>query len=172
MEVTCPRSHWNSIHASTAHALNGSIYLSFLFFFSDSASFLNKWRELPGGSVEKNLPAMQKQPQETGVRSLSGEDPLEEEMAAYSSVLAWRVPWMEESSGLQSLGSQRGRHNWSDSARMYTQMGISGLSRNFPPTRVWKPALSSWARKVSRPPEGQARGWTASVCSKVKSNSL
>ena len=54
---------------------------------------------------------MQKQPQETGVRSLGGKDPLEEEMAAYSSVLAWRVPWMEESGGPQSVGSQRGRHD-------------------------------------------------------------
>ena len=39
------------------------------------------------------------------------EDPLEEEMATHSSILAWRIPWMEEPGGLQSTGSQRVRHN-------------------------------------------------------------
>ena len=55
----------------------------------------------------KNLSAMQ----ETQVRSLSGEDPLEKEMATHSSVLAWRIPWSEEPGGLQSMGSQRVRHD-------------------------------------------------------------
>ena len=41
------------------------------------------------------------------VRSLGWEDPLEEEMAAHSSVLAWRIPWMEEPGRLESIGSQR-----------------------------------------------------------------
>ena len=50
----------------------------------------------------KNLPAMQ----ETSVRSLGGEDPLEEGMAAHSSVLAWRIPWTEGPGGLQTMGSQ------------------------------------------------------------------
>ena len=45
--------------------------------------------------------------QETRVRFLSQKDPLEEEMAILSSILAWRIPWMEEPGGLQSLGSQR-----------------------------------------------------------------
>ena len=45
--------------------------------------------------------------QETQVWSLGQEDPLEEEMATHSSVLAWRVPWTEEPGGLQSMGSQR-----------------------------------------------------------------
>ena len=40
------------------------------------------------------------------VRSLGGEDPLEEEMATHSGILAWRIPWMEEPGGLQSMGSQ------------------------------------------------------------------
>ena len=39
------------------------------------------------------------------------EDPLEEEMAAHSSILAWRIPWTEEPGGLQSMGSQRVEHN-------------------------------------------------------------
>ena len=48
---------------------------------------------------------------ETWVRSLGGEDPLEKEMAAHSSTLAWRIPWTEEPGGLWSMGSQRVRHN-------------------------------------------------------------
>ena len=51
----------------------------------------------------KNLPAMQ----ETQVKSLGQKDPLEEDMATYSSILAWRIPWTEEPGGLQSIGSQR-----------------------------------------------------------------
>ena len=50
----------------------------------------------------KNLPAMQ----ETQVQSLGREDPLEKGMTTHSSILAWRVPWSEESGGLQSMGSQ------------------------------------------------------------------
>ena len=51
----------------------------------------------PGGSVVKNLPAMW----ETGVRSLSQEDPLEEEMATHSRILAWTIHWTEQPGGLQ-----------------------------------------------------------------------
>ena len=53
------------------------------------------------------MPAMQK----TQVRSLGREDPLEKEMATHSSILAWRIPWMEELGGLQSTGLQRVGHN-------------------------------------------------------------
>ena len=45
--------------------------------------------------------------QETWVRSLSQEDPLEEEMATHSSIFAWKIPWTEESGGLQFMGSQK-----------------------------------------------------------------
>ena len=54
----------------------------------------------------KNLPAMQ-ETQEKQVQSLGQEDPLQEEMASHSSILAWRIPWTEETGGLQSMGSQR-----------------------------------------------------------------
>ena len=54
----------------------------------------------------KNLSAMQ-ETQDTQVRSLGWEDPLEEEMATHSNILAWRIPWTEEPDGLQSMGSQR-----------------------------------------------------------------
>ena len=56
----------------------------------------------PGGSDVKNPPAMQ----ETWVRSLGWEDPLEEGMATHSSTLAWRIPRTEEPGGLQSTGSE------------------------------------------------------------------
>ena len=46
------------------------------------------------------------------VQSLGQEDPLEKEMATYSSIFAWRIPWTEEPGGLQSMGSQRVRHDW------------------------------------------------------------
>ena len=49
--------------------------------------------------------------QETQVRSLVWEDPLEKDMATHSSILAWRIPWIEKSDGLQSMGSQRVRNN-------------------------------------------------------------
>ena len=59
----------------------------------------------PGGSVVKNLPAKQ----ETQVQSLGGEDPLEEDMATHSRILAWEIPWTEEPGGLQSMGFQKSR---------------------------------------------------------------
>ena len=49
--------------------------------------------------------------QGTWVRSLGQEDPLEEGMATHSSILAWRIPWTEEPGRLQSMGSQKVRHN-------------------------------------------------------------
>ena len=55
----------------------------------------------------KRLPPMQ----ETRVRSLGWEDPLEKEMVTHSSILAWRIPWMEKSGRLQSTGSQRVGHD-------------------------------------------------------------
>ena len=55
----------------------------------------------------KNLPAVQN----TWVLSLGWEDPLEKGMATYSSILAWRIPWTEDSGGLQSWGHKEVRHN-------------------------------------------------------------
>ena len=57
----------------------------------------------PGGSVVQNLPAVQ----EMQAQFLGQEDPLEKRMATHSIILAWRIPWMEEPRGLQSIGSQR-----------------------------------------------------------------
>ena len=57
----------------------------------------------------KNLPANAGDARD--IRSLGQEDPLEEEMATHSSILAWKIPWTEESGGLQFMGSQRVRHD-------------------------------------------------------------
>ena len=74
---------------------------TFFFFYPDSfgASLVSQ--------MVKHLPAMQ----ETWVRSLGQEDPLEKKMATHSSTLAWRIPWTEELGGLQSMGSQRVGHD-------------------------------------------------------------
>ena len=55
----------------------------------------------------KNLPVVQ----ETRVRSLGREDPLEKEMTTHSNILAWKIPWVEEFGRLQSMGSQRVGHD-------------------------------------------------------------
>ena len=65
----------------------------------------------PGGSVVKKIHLPIQEIQETRVRSLDQEDPLEKEMATHSSTLAWSIPWTEETGGLQSVRLQRVRHN-------------------------------------------------------------
>ena len=61
----------------------------------------------------KNPPAKQ----ETQVQSLGGEDPLEKEMATYSRILAWEIPWTEELGGLQSVGLQKSQTQLSNNRR-------------------------------------------------------
>ena len=72
------------------------------------------WRKLhislgasPVAQMVKHLPTRR----ETWVQFLGQEDPLEKEMAIHSSTLAWKIPWMEEPDMLQSMGSQRVRHD-------------------------------------------------------------
>ena len=60
----------------------------------------------PVAQVVKGSPAMQ----ETMIRFLGQEDPLEKGMAIHSSILAWKIPWLEETGRLQSVGSQRVGH--------------------------------------------------------------
>ena len=60
--------------------------------------------------------------QETRVRSLGREDPLEKEMAIHSSILAWRIPWMEKPSRLRSMASQRVGHDWATSPSPSVEM--------------------------------------------------
>ena len=64
----------------------------------------------------KRLPAMW----ETRVRFPGWEDPLEKAMAPHSSTLAWKIPWTEEPDRLQSMGSQRVRHDWATSISLFT----------------------------------------------------
>ena len=61
----------------------------------------------PGGSVVENSPAMQK----TWVRSLGWEEPLQKEMATYSSILAWKIPWTEEAWWVPDHGVTRVRYD-------------------------------------------------------------
>ena len=58
----------------------------------------------------KSLPA-EAERQETQVQSLGQEDPLEEEMATHYNILAWKIPWTEESGRLEPMGSQRVRYD-------------------------------------------------------------
>ena len=71
---------------------------------------MNCSRGFLGASAVKNLPEMQKS-QETQVRSLGWANPLEEGMTPYSSILAYRIPWIDEPGGLQSIGMQKVGHN-------------------------------------------------------------
>ena len=57
---------------------------------------------------------------EIWVQPLGQEGPLEEEMGTYSSILAWRIPWIEEPGRLQSMGSQRVGHNWLANTHTHT----------------------------------------------------
>ena len=67
----------------------------------------------------KSLPAAQ----ETRVRLLGREDPLEKAMETHSSILVWKIPWTEESNGLQSVGWQRVRHDWAANFRFTFRIG-------------------------------------------------
>ena len=78
-------------------------------------SFPPKTRASLVAQMVRHLPAMQ----ETWVRFLGQEDPLEKEMAIHSSTLAWKIPWMEEPDRLQSMGSQRVRHDWATSLSLF-----------------------------------------------------
>ena len=89
----------------------------------------------PGDSVVKNLPAVQ----ESQVQSLDWKDPLEKRMAAHLSILAWRTPWTEEPGGLQSMGSQRVRHD-----------GVTDTPNSQPipaPRLPWPPRVCSLCRE-------------------------
>ena len=92
---------------------NPSVYIAFSdWLLSLSNMHLCSLHIFAGASLVaqtvKNLLVMQ----ETRVWSLDQEDPLEKRMATHSSILAWRIPWREEPRGLQSMGSQRVRHDW------------------------------------------------------------
>ena len=77
---------------------------------------MNQWASQAAQMVN-NLSAMW----ETWVQFLSQEDPLEKDMATHCSILAWNIPWTEEPGRLQSMGSQRVRHNWVTNTALMNQ---------------------------------------------------
>ena len=97
----------------------------------------------------KRLPPMW----ETQVRSLGQEDPLEKEMVTHSSILAWRIPWMEKPGRLQTMGSQRVGHDWATSLSLSFTMNmgvhvsfwaslVAQLVKNPPAMwKTWVPSL-------------------------------
>ena len=90
--------------------------------------WLQPWNS-PVAQMVKHLPTMW----ETQVLSLGQEVPLEKEMATHFSILAWKIPWMEEPGSLQSMGSQRVGHDWATSLaswkKSYDQPMLSHFSR-------------------------------------------
>ena len=96
----------------------------------------------PGGASGKGA-TCQRRRHESWVYTLSWEDPLEEGMVTHSSILAWRIPWTEGPGGLQSLGSQRVGHDWSNSALTHTYPLLLEPPCS-PPSRPSRWALS-WA---------------------------
>ena len=120
--------------ASSAHLASGPIHTERLWFLvclsrklscptltADALPNLTIW------TASSLVAQMVKNPltmQETGVWSLSSEDPLEEGMATHSSILAWEIPWTEEPRGLQSMGLQRVGHDWAaDTILFYPKLG-------------------------------------------------
>ena len=91
---------WTTVHFKVLFCKirNLFFYILCLFFmyylYEKYYIVLYNWFGFPGGSAVKNPPAVQ-EPQETWVRSLGWEDPLEEGMTTHSSILAWRIPWTE-----------------------------------------------------------------------------
>ena len=80
--------------------------------------------------------------------SLDQKHPLEEEMATHFRILAWRIPWTKEPGGLQSMGSQRVRHNWSDWACTHV-LQVECVSCQ----RSYRKSLTPFDAKGSSPPE-------------------
>ena len=81
----------------------------------------------------KHLPAVW----EPWVRSQGWENPLEKEMATHSSTLAWKIPWTEESGGLQSQGSQKVRHDWATSLSSHVQLFCDPVDCSPPGSCPW-----------------------------------
>ena len=101
--LSCPTDHFLGIFQEVETTCNSQEKTLTPVLSLNESAFLP--RSLPGGSAVENLPARQ----ETWVHPLGWEDPLEEGMATHSSILAWRTPWTEEPSGLQSTGLQKVR---------------------------------------------------------------
>ena len=125
-----------------------------IFFFSACLWDVNPsqaYKGFPGGSSGKE-PACQcrrckRQGSVPGKNGFPSKDPLEEGMAAHSSLLAWRIPWTEEPGSLRSIESQRVRHDWSDLAPTHAQAynpGVLSAGTDSHPSET----QSSWQRPL------------------------
>ena len=92
----------------------------------------------------KNLPATR----ETWVQFLGWEHPLKKEMATHSSILAWRIPWTEESSGLQSVGLQIVGHDWAIHTHTHTHTQRRPYLMGFPGDSWWRICLPKQKTRV------------------------
>ena len=93
-----------------------------------------------GDSVVKNPPVMQ----ETGVRLLGQEDPLKKDMATHSSILTWRIPQTEELGELQSMGSQRFRHDGTQHSTMALGVACTLQLKHSQLDRSWNIHISNF----------------------------
>ena len=88
--------------------------------------------------------------QETLLQSLGQENPVEKETATHSSILAWEIPWLEEPGGLQSMGSQRLRHDLA--TKHLTTTTPLFMTALFTIARTWKqsrcPSTDEWIKKL------------------------
>ena len=134
---------WSYWQAYEPAGISWYIWMTIL----NSLVYANKWESLVTlrksltiwtslvASLVKRLPKVW----ETRVWSLGQEGPLENEMAMHSSTLAWKIPWMEEPGGLQSMGSLRVQHDWATSLSLFTFMY---WRRKWQPTPVFLPGKS------------------------------
>ena len=111
-------------------------------------SCFGNWTSLVAQTV-KHLPTMR----ETRVPSLGQEDLLEKEMATHSSILACKIPWMEEPGRLQSMGSERVRHDWFHLLHFW-ELNVKGYGCRHPDA---PPLIEQWRGKVSHVFHGLAR---------------
>ena len=137
---------WFTSHTSLKSiiSLSLSLFLRLSIYTSRSLRIIVLSASLQGSQVAqqvKNTPAIQ-ETQETWVRSLGWEDPLEEGMATHSRILAWRIPWTEEPTGLQSMGSQRVEQDWACThISLHLSHGFPLLPRSNP--TYWPCGVSS-----------------------------
>ena len=125
------------------------------FAVGETTSFLNADQIWTMARTVKNLPAMQ----ETWVQSLGQEDPLGEENAIHSSILAWEVPWTEDTGGLQSTGLQRVGQDW---VTLFTFHADHGAAEGKPGDTgdMLKQYLSDWGNGL----RGTGRGAGLARC--------
>ena len=98
----------------------------------------------------KNSSAVQEM-QETQAQSLSWEDPLEEEMATHSSILAWRIPWTGEPGGLQSMGlKEQDKTEWLNMHTQEIEIKSYWLEENIYKPSLWERTCISLCEKLSK----------------------